>query len=66
MMKIYEKRVSAPALENRIKENEFIEDCYVFKYGKKPVFTASLDTDNKDLSVCEEWYCYDTDNKYVF
>ena len=34
------------------------------EYGKKPVFTASLDTDNKDLSVCEEWYCYDTDNKY--
>ncbi len=48
MIKIYEKRVSAPALENRIKQNEFIENCYVFKYGEKPVCICALSENGKD------------------
>ena len=51
MMKIYEKRVSAPALENKIKESEFIEDCYVFKNGEKPACICALSDKGKEFIV---------------
>lgn len=51
LLKIYEKRVSAPALENKIKESEFIDDCYVFKNGEKPVCICALSDKGKEFII---------------
>lgn len=51
LMKIYEKRVSAPALETRIKESEFVDNCYVFKNNEKPVCICALSDKGKDYIV---------------
>lgn len=51
IMKIYEKRVSAPALEKRINENEFIEDSYVFKNGEKLVCLCVLTDEGKEFII---------------
>lgn len=51
MMKICEKRVSAPALEQKINTNELINDCYVFKSGEKAVCLCALSDKGKDYII---------------
>ncbi len=42
MLKIYEKRVSAPALEDKLKLHSFVNDSYIFKYAEKLVCICAL------------------------
>lgn len=51
LMKIYDKRVSAPALEDRLKDNSFVNDCYVFKNGDKPVCLCALSELGKEYLI---------------
>ena len=42
LFKIYEKRVSADELENKLKNNEFVKDCYITKHSEKLVCLCAL------------------------
>ena len=51
MFKIYEKRVSAEELEDKLKTNEYIENCYITKFGDKLVCLCALSNIGKDYII---------------
>lgn len=42
LFKINEKRICADELENKLKLNEFVKDCYITKHGEKLVCLCAL------------------------
>ena len=42
LYKIYEKRINADELENNLKSNSFVKDCYITKHGEKLVCICAL------------------------
>jgi len=48
LFKIYEKRVSADELENNLRNNEFVKDCYITKHNDKLVCFCALSDVGKE------------------
>ncbi|MBR6098605.1 AMP-binding protein [bacterium] len=48
MFKICEKRISADELEEKLKQHEFAEDCYITKYEDKLVCLCALSKTGQD------------------
>lgn len=51
LYKICEKRVSAQELEEKLKNNEFVKDCYIMKYEEKLAILCALTQDGKDYLI---------------
>ena len=47
LFKIYEKRVSAEELENKLKTHNFVEDCYITKVEDKLVCLCAINKDGQ-------------------
>ena len=51
MFKIYEKRVSAEELEDKLKTSKYIENCYITKFSDKLVCLCALNNTGKDYII---------------
>ena len=55
LFKIQEKRISANELEHKLKQNEFVKNCYIFKKEEKLACLCAINDFGKDFLIKNDY-----------